>query len=42
MPEEEENFDEAINHVNSALVPTRVAAVLYQLSLTTVLCRLPS
>lgn len=29
VPEEEENFDEAIKAVNSALVPTKVRSVLY-------------
>ena len=31
VPEEEENFDEAIKAVNSALVPTKVIEVLYLL-----------
>lgn len=31
VPEEEENFDEAIKAVNSALVPAKVIEVLYLL-----------
>ena len=42
VPEEEENFDEAIKAVNSALVPTKVIEVLYLLLVHSPGCKIHS